>query len=287
MTELQPIPPVYTIGTAVEDAARRLAVCHDSAKLDAEVLLCHVLEKTRSHIYAWPEQGLTAPQWWVFEQLVTRREKGEPIAYLTGHREFWSLALEVSGDTLIPRPETELLVELALGEIPEHASWLVADLGTGSGAIGLAIAGERPDCQVIATDTSPGALRVARNNMRRLGVPNVSLVQADWCLPFAASAYHLITANPPYVRRADPHLTRGDVRFEPKDALVGGDDGLDAIRAIARQARLSLRAGGSLLLEHGHDQAREVRELLAALGFREVKCHSDLADKQRVTQAIA
>ncbi len=278
---------MYTIGTALDDAAHRLAMFHDSAKLDAEVLLCHVLEKARAHIYARPEQGLTAPQWWVFEQLVTRREKGEPIAYLTGQREFWSLALEVSGETLIPRPETELLVELALGEIPEHDPWLVADLGTGSGAIGLAIAGERPACQVIATDTSPGALRVARNNVRRLGIRNVSLVQADWCRPFAASAYHLITANPPYVRRADPHLLQGDVRFEPRDALVSGDDGLDAIRAIGRQARVSLRAGGSLLLEHGHDQAPEVRELLAALGFREVKCHRDLADKQRVTRATA
>lgn len=287
MTETQTISPVYTVRTALEDAARRLAVFHDSAKLDAEVLLCHVLEEARAHLYARPEQGLTGPQWWVFEHLVTRREEGEPIAYLTGRREFWSLALGVSRDTLIPRPDTELLVELALGEIPEHASWLVADLGTGSGAIGLAIARERPACEVLATDRSAGALKVARDNMRRLGIRNISLVQADWCRPFASSACEIIIANPPYVREADPHLMQGDVRFEPRHALVGGDDGLDAIRAIGQEARTSLRTDGSLLLEHGHDQARQVRELLTELGYREVKSHRDLADKQRVTQARA
>ncbi len=285
--EVQEISPIYTVRTALEDAVRRLAVFHESAKLDAEVLLCHVLEKARAHLYAWPEQGLTGPQWWVFEQLVTRREEGEPIAYLTGRREFWSLPLGVSQDTLIPRPDTELLVELALGEIPEHANWLVADLGTGSGAIGLAIARERPGCQVLASDRSAAALKVARDNMRRLGVRNISLAQADWCRPFASSACDLIITNPPYVREADPHLMQGDVRFEPRHALVGGDDGLDAIRAIGREARTALRTGGSLLLEHGHDQARQVRELLTALGYRQIKSHRDLADKQRVTQATA
>ena len=275
---------MHTIASALEYAAARLAPVHDVAKLDAETLLCHVLGKERGHLYAWPERVLTAPQWRAYEDLVARRERGEPVAYLTGNREFWSLSLEVSEDTLIPRPETELLVERAVAQIPPAASWLVADLGTGSGAIALAVARERPACRVLAAERSPNALKVARRNMRRLGFHNVSLVQADWCRTFAPAVCHLIAANPPYVSSGDPHLGRGDLRFEPRAALVGGDDGLEAIRVIGEEARRVLRPTGVLLLEHGYDQARRVRELLAELGYLKIRSFRDLADMERVTQ---
>ncbi len=274
----------HTIASALEYASGRFSGVHDSATLDAEVLLCHVLEQGRAQLYAWPERVLTASQWRAFERLVARREKGEPVAYLTGRREFWSLPLQVSEDTLIPRPETELLVERALEQVPAAAAWLIADLGTGSGAVALAIARERPACRVLGTETSPQALHVARGNARRLGLANVSLVQMDWCRALATSGCHLIAANPPYVPSGDPHLAQGDVRFEPRRALVGGEDGLDAIRVIGREAGRALRSGGVLLLEHGHDQAPRVRDLLADQGYRTVRSYRDLADKERVTQ---
>ncbi len=278
-----PLTDTRTIASALDQAAGRLAVLHDSAKVDAEALLCHVLGKPRSHLYAWPERVLAPGQWQAFQRLVARREQGEPVAYLTGRREFWSLPLAVSEHTLIPRPETELLVELALAHIPESVHWVIADLGTGSGAVGLAIARQRSACHVLATECSPGALKVARENRRRLGAPNISLVQADWCRPLAPGSCHLIVANPPYVPSGDPHLSRGDVRYEPRSALVGGEDGLDAIRAIGREARGSLHSAGMLLLEHGHDQAARVRALLEGLGYRDVRSYRDLADMERVT----
>ncbi len=274
----------HTIASALEYASGHFAGVHDSATLDAEVLLCHVLDQGRAQLYAWPQRVLTASQWWTFERLVARRAEGLPVAYLTGQREFWSLPLQVSEDTLIPRPETELLVERALEQVPAVANWLIADLGTGSGAVALAIARERPACRVLGTETSPQALDVARRNARRLGLGNVSLVRMDWCRAFATSGCHLIAANPPYVPSGDRHLAQGDVRFEPRGALMGGEDGLDAIRVIGREARRALRRGGVLLLEHGHDQASRVRELLADQGYRSVRSYRDLADKERVTQ---
>ena len=261
-----PLTDTQSIASALEYAAGRLAVIHDSAKLDAEALLCHVLGKPRSHLYAWPERMLAPGQWQAFLRLVARRERGEPVAYLTGRREFWSLSLAVSEDTLIPRPETELLVELALAHIPGSARWVIADLGTGSGAVGLAIAQQRPSCHVLA-----------------MGMVNISLVRGDWCRPLARCGCHLVVANPPYIPCGDPHLGRGDVRYEPRSALVGGEDGLDAIRAIGREARGALRSAGMLLLEHGHDQAATVRALLEGFGYRGVRSHRDLADTERVT----
>ncbi|HET7921356.1 MAG TPA: peptide chain release factor N(5)-glutamine methyltransferase, partial [Gammaproteobacteria bacterium] len=219
----------------------------------------------------------------VFEQLVAARCVGQPLAYLTGMREFWSLPLKLTRDTLVPRPETELLVQAALTCVPADAAWRLADLGTGSGAIALALASERLLCRVTATDASTRALDVARENAARLGLGNVEFRRGDWYAALPATRYHLIASNPPYVRAADPHLQQGDLRFEPWRALAGGADGMQALRQIIAGAPAWLVAGGWLLLEHGFDQAEAVRELLAAQGFSEISSRQDLSGHVRVT----
>ncbi len=216
-------------------------------------------------------------------ELLARRVRGEPVAYLTGNREFWSLDLNVTPDVLIPRPETELLVEQTLARIPEDAEWTIADLGTGSGAIALAIATERPHCRLIATDSSAAALAVARENAARLGIATLEFRHGEWLKPLAGMRLDVIVSNPPYVRVNDPHLTQGDVRFEPESALVAGTDGLDAIRCIAADAVSCLRPGGWLLFEHGYDQAQAVRALLETRGYDRVASCRDTSGHERVT----
>jgi len=277
--------PGMSLGAALAWAARRLEPVHESARLDAEVLLAHATGHPRHHPYAWPEAPLPEPVQARFEALVARRAAGEPVAYLTGCREFWSLALEAGPEALIPRPESELLVELALSHIPLDARWRIADLGTGSGALALAIARERAGCRVLATDISGAALALAHRNARRLRVGNVRLRRGEWCTPLGRERFALIVSNPPYVAEGDPHLARGDVRFEPRAALAGGPDGLAAVRRIAADARRHLRPGGWLLLEHAFDQGGAVRALLAALGYAEVRTHRDGAGHERVTRA--
>lgn len=271
-----------TIKTALHDATARLTV-HESAALDAEVLLAHVLGRDRSHLRAWPEKALTAEQSKAFEALVARRAAGEPVAHLTGLREFWSLALTVTPDTLIPRPETELLVELALERLPADHALRVADLGTGSGAIALAIASERAACHITATDRSAAALAVARENAASLGLHNVAFADGDWCAALGDARFDLIVSNPPYVRTDDPHLTRGDVRFEPIAALDAGTDGLDDLRAIVACAAMYLNNGAWLLLEHGWDQGEAVRTLLERAGYADVQTYSDAGGRDRVS----
>jgi len=266
------------------DAETQLGGQRDDARLDAEVLLAFTLGKPRSHLHAWPEQVMDAAQVALFEALVARRATGEPVAHLTGTREFWSLELSVTPDTLIPRPESELLVECALRCIPTDAALAIADLGTGSGAIALAIARERPNCHVVATDVSPAALTVARANAERHAIGNVAFRTGDWCAVLGDSRYAVIVSNPPYIRTDDPHLTEGDVRFEPRTALTPGPDGLEAIRLIVAQAHVHLSPGGWLLLEHGYDQSTAVTELLRAHGYHDVADHSDLAGHGRVAQ---
>ncbi|GAP66110.1 (protein release factor)-glutamineN5-methyltransferase [Mizugakiibacter sediminis] len=220
----------------------------------------------------------------VFAALLARRLAGEPVAYLVGRRGFWSLELEVTPATLIPRAETERLVELALARLPADAAARVADLGTGSGAIALAIARERPRARVVATDASAEALAVARRNAARLGLGNVVFAQGDWCAALGeARDFDLIVSNPPYIAAGDPHLGEGDLRFEPAAALASGADGLDAIRRIVRDARAHLRPGGGLLFEHGYRQGAAVRALLAAAGYREVFSARDLEGRERVS----
>jgi release factor glutamine methyltransferase len=250
---------------------------------EAELLLQHALGRTRAWLYAHADDAVDGFAVRRVRELVARRQAGEPLAYITGRREFWSLDLAVSPAVLIPRPETELLVELAIQKSPHAQATAVADLGTGSGAIALAIAHERPRAQVLATDASAAALDVARGNAARVGVTNVGFALGDWCAALGNARFDLIVSNPPYIAAADPHLRRGDLRFEPPPALASGIDGLDAIRAIVETAPAHLRPGGWLLLEHGFEQGRAVRALLEKSGFVEVFTAHDLEDRERVS----
>jgi release factor glutamine methyltransferase len=269
-----------TIAQLLVYAARQLDT--PSAWLDAEVLLAHALERPRSHLRAWPERVPAAAQCAHFEALLARRAGGEPVAYLTGQREFWSLPLAVSRATLIPRPETETLVARALSVIPLDRMFEIADLGTGSGAVALAIASERPLARVRATDRCTDALAVARVNARRLGIGNVEFVAGDWCRALGGRQFDLLVSNPPYIAEQDRHLAAGDVRFEPYRALAAGRDSLADLKAIADCARRHLRDGGWLMLEHGYDQQAAVVALLESLGYREIADHPDDAGLSRV-----
>ena len=273
-----------TIEEFLRFATQELEAISPSPRLDAEVLAMHVCGLDRSGLITRAHDMLEAAQQKELDYLLARRQRGEPIAYLTGTREFWSMALNVSPATLIPRPETELLVERALELIPPDTAWTIADLGTGTGAVALAVAEERPRCRVIATDVSPSALNVARSNVKKFDLTNVELRQGDWFVPLAGEKLDMIVSNPPYVCANDPHLQHGDVRFEPASALASGADGLDAIRHIASQAPQHLKTGGHLLLEHGFDQADAVAGLLRQQGYRDIVSHRDLSGNNRVTE---
>lgn len=259
-------------------AARRHIDAHD-----AQWLLLDVLDKPAAWLYLHADEALPPALGARYLQLVRRRAAGEPVAYLTGRRGFWSLDLCIDRTVLIPRPETELLVELALARLPSGRPCSVADLGTGSGAVALALARERPRAWLVAVDVSLPALTLARANARRLGIGNVDFVHGDWLAPLVGSRFDLIVGNPPYVASGDPHLRQGDLRHEPSLALVSGEDGLDAIRQIVADAGNCLYPGGALLLEHGWDQGGRVRALLKAAGFVAVQTAQDLEARDRVT----
>ena len=268
----------------VPTVARLLARARDLIDpADAALLLAHALGKSRSWLFAHADDALGEAEAARFDVLLARRAAGEPVAYLTGWRGFWTLELAVTPATLVPRPETELLVDLALARLPVDAPVRVADLGTGSGAIALAIASERPRAQVLATDASSAALDVARGNAARNGIGNVAFRLGSWLQPLGEDTFDLIASNPPYIAEGDPHLAQGDLRFEPAMALSCGADGLDAIRVIVRDAPACLRPGGWLLLEHGWDQGDAVRALLAAAGFADVATERDLEQRDRVS----
>jgi release factor glutamine methyltransferase len=262
--------------------ACRLLACKQGTRLEAEVLLSHSLGVNRAWLYANAEQDVAGQATSNFLQLIQRRRHGEPVAYLTGVREFWSLNLKVTPDVLIPRPETELLVETALKHIPGSARWRVADLGTGSGAVALAIAFERPGCEVFASDISPSALSIAQQNADSLNLGQVHFLQGSWLSPFEGK-FKGIVSNPPYVARQDPHLQLGDCRFEPEAALSPGADAMASIRHIARTALSFLEPGGFLTFEHGYEQGEVSRQLLLRRGYREVETISDVAGLERVT----
>lgn len=268
---------------------RRALAASGLDALDAQVLLAHVTGRDRAWLAARADELLAEEFEAPFAALVARRQAGEPIAYLTGTREFWGLPLLVSPAVLIPRPETETLVEIALERLPADRALRVLDLGTGSGAVALALARERPAASVVATDDSEAALAIARENARRLSVANVKFVQSDWYdgLSAIASAtrFDLIVSNPPYVAAGDPHLAQGDLRFEPPTALSPGGEGLQAIRRIIAGASAWLVPGGSLAFEHGYDQAVQVRELLATTGWQDIEVRRDLAGIERVSVA--
>ncbi|MGN7724378.1 peptide chain release factor N(5)-glutamine methyltransferase [Luteimonas sp. 22616] len=267
---------------ASADACLRAARAHVEVG-EAALLLAHVLGRSRGWLYAHGDAPVPAPDLARFEQLVARRAAGEPVAYLLGTRGFWRFDLAVTPDTLIPRPETELLVELALARIPAQSAAQVADLGTGSGAIALAIASERPQARVVAVDISGDALEVARGNAAALDLDNVEFRRGDWLSPLAGERCDLIASNPPYIAEGDAHLAQGDLRFEPRGALASGADGLEAIRIIAAAAPAHLRDGGWLLVEHGWEQGAAVRALFEAAGLVDVATEPDLEQRDRVT----
>jgi release factor glutamine methyltransferase len=257
--------------------------CRNIADIDARMLLQYVLNVNHAYLLAHPEQKLTTEQTQAFYLLTDRRALGEPVAYLMGTREFYSLEFNVTPAVLVPRPETELLIDLALARIPPHHPCRILDLGTGSGAIALTLARHRPLAEVTAVDVSAAAVAVANANAARFKLNNVRVMEADWFGGVAGESFDLIVSNPPYVARDDPHLAQGDLRFEPQIALVARGAGLDCIRLIIGSAPAHLALEGSLLLEHGYDQAEACRRLLSEAGFREVLSHPDLAGIMRVS----
>ena len=272
-----------TVTQALAQSRTALEAVSGTARLDAEVLLAEVLGWSRSRLLAHPGASLDPARARRFEALMERRRGGEPIAYITGRREFWSLEFTVTPDTLVPRPETEHLVEAVLGVVPPDDAATIADVGTGAGAVAVALARERPRSFVLGSDRSPAAVAVARANAARLGAGNVSFIVADACAALAQGRWSVIVSNPPYVAEGDPHLATGDVRFEPRAALVAGPRGLAMLETLARQGPARLTGGGWLVLEHGRDQGPAVRALLAGAGLGTIETLHDLAGNERVT----
>ncbi len=272
-----------SIENALRHAVARLASVSDSPRLDAELLLCRAIGLPRSYLFAHPEDTLDEAALERFDATLGRRESGEPMAYITGTREFWSLQLMVTPATLVPRPETEILVDLALREIPREADWNVLDLGTGSGAIALAIATERPFAQVTAVDLSEDALAVAAQNARQLDLDNVEFVRGSWTEPVRDRHFDLVASNPPYVAEGDPFLE--SLEAEPGLALLAGEDGMDSIDTLIRECRDIVVPNGKILLEHGSTQAAKVEERMLRSGWVDIRCHKDYALLPRVTVA--
>jgi release factor glutamine methyltransferase len=254
----------------------------ESPRRDAEILLGFVTGRARTFVLAFGETELSAAHLQQLEELLARRVGGEPIAHLVGEREFWSLPLRVSPVTLIPRPDTECLVEQALARMPVEPC-AVLDLGTGTGAIALAIGSERPDCEITALDLIPEAVELARSNADRLGITNVKVLQSNWFAALNTQRFSIIVSNPPYIDRDDPHLSRGDVRFEPASALVADEQGLADLHSLIKTSRQFLEPGGWLLLEHGWQQAQQVQQRFTAAGFVEVQTCQDYGGNDRLT----
>lgn len=271
------------IDELLRQAAPRIAVASDTPALDAELLLGHVLGVSRAALRAHGEREIDPRQAGLFETLLARRARGEPVAYLTGHRGFWDLELSVGPGVLVPRPETELLVEAALMALRTMVAPRVLDLGTGSGAIALAIASELPTAQVVAIDSSAAALEHARRNAAAAGLERISLLEGHWFEPIGQSRFDAVLANPPYLAEGDIHLA--GLAHEPAAALVAGPTGLESLAEIIASAPAHLRRGGVLLLEHGHDQGAAVRSLCAAAGLEDIDTLTDLAGLERVTGA--
>ena len=270
------------VDEAVRSAAVELAAVSETARLDAELLLCHLIEKPRTWLYTWGDQLLSADTQAAFTALIARRLAGEPVAYLTGQREFWGLMLETAPSTLIPRPDTELVVEAAIARANAAAGTLL-DLGTGTGAIALAFASERPEWHVTGGDVVPDAVALARRNAQRLAITNATFVESNWFAELAAACFDLIVSNPPYIAADDHHLCEGDVRFEPRSALVADDNGLADLRHLVDAAWQHLQPSGWLLLEHGWTQAPDVCAMLKACGYQHVESLHDLGQQPRVS----
>ncbi len=275
----------FRIAGVLALASHRLGKISESPRLDAELLLTQALDVPRSYLFAHPEDTLDVAAAERFFSAIERRANGEPLAYIYGEKEFWSLVLMVSPDTLVPRPETETLVQEALALIPRNEPYTVLDLGTGSGAIALALASERPQALVTATDNSEPALAIAQENARQLELSNITFAAGNWIEPVRGQRFDMIASNPPYVRADDPALQA--LTYEPLSALVSGDDGLTAIRLLAGECGAIVQPGGALLLEHGADQEDAVAAILRAAGWQDIRCTRDLAGLPRVTAATA
>lgn len=276
----------FCIEQILKRAEQQLTSCSDSPRLDAEILLASILKKNRSYFIAFPEVVPDKAEQEQFKKLLAQRLEGLPIAHITGRREFWSLDLNVNQHTLIPRPDTEILIEYILQNFTEE-NLKVADMGTGSGAIALALASEKPDWEITATDQSRQALETAQSNATKLGFNNVSFKQGSWFEALEDNNFDLVISNPPYIPATDPHLTQGDVRFEPDSALVSGEDGLDDIRYLIQHAVDYLKQDGWLILEHGYDQKQSVKDLLTAAGYRQITQKDDYAGNPRMTAGLA
>lgn len=274
-----------TIADAIAIAGRRLRNSSSSAQLDSQILLSHTLKTNRAYLYTHPQQLLSAVQQQQFEQLLDRRDHGDPIAYIVGQREFWSLNLMVNASVLIPRSDTELLVETVLSILPYNQPLHIADLGTGSGAIGLALAHERPQWHITASDNSEAALKVAAKNKEQLRLANIKFVHSDWYQSLNSKKFDAIVSNPPYIVEQDPHLQQGDLRFEPQNALRSGKDGLNAIRTLITNAAAHLQSSAPLLIEHGYQQAPAVQNLFKQQNWQDIQTLNDLAGKARLTMA--
>ncbi|WP_373095174.1 peptide chain release factor N(5)-glutamine methyltransferase [Zhongshania sp.] len=264
----------------------QLAALSDSAELDTALLLCYCLGKPRSYLYSWPERALTAEEQAQFQALFARRAAGEPIAHILGYRDFWSLSLAVSPASLIPRPDTECLVERALEIIRDQIRPQILDLGTGTGAIALALASERSDADVLGLDCVADAVALAKANSTALSLRNVRFQQSNWFAALDAKRYQLIVSNPPYIDADDPHLREGDVRFEPRSALVAADGGMADLKHIIQFAPEYLHADGVLLLEHGFQQASAVRQVFSERGFSGVETRCDYGGNERISWGV-
>jgi len=283
MSEESKTKSAASLADLLKDVAARLEAVSDSPRLDAEVLLGLAIDVPRSYFFSHPEDTPDPGAIERLEKNLQRRINGEPMAYITGSKEFWSLELMVTPATLVPRPETEVLVDLALREIPRDAEWNILDLGTGSGAIACAIGKERPRCDITAVDRSADALRVAEQNVRSLDLANVECLEGDWTAPVTGRIFDLIVSNPPYVEEGHPDLER--LRREPQMAIVSGDDGFDAVRVLARDCPALLRDGSALIIEHGFEQESGIASILNEHGWSALECHKDLAGLPRVTMA--
>ena len=267
-----------TISEAIKIIRTSLKDHTESPQIDAELLVAHSLRKSRTYLYSYPEQKIACNDIENLKRLLQRRHLGEPVAYILGTQAFWTFELEVTPDTLIPRPETEHLIEWILNRF-DNSPRIVADLGTGSGAIAIALALERPNWTIHATDSSINALKIAEKNARRLNLNNIEFYVGDWCNALPNQHYQLVVSNPPYIAEDDAHLDK--LRFEPRQALSSGDLGLDAITTIAKHAHNYLQPESALILEHGYDQAELIKKILTSFNYRDIQSHQDLSAHDR------
>ena len=273
------------IQSVLTASANTIQDISNSADLDVEVLLCHALDKNRSYLRTWPEKQLDTAQLNQFKRLLEQRQQGQPIAYITGKREFWSRDFYVNSSVLIPRPDTETLIELCLQLIQHKPDATLIDLGTGSGIIAITLAAECPQLKITAVDSSAGALHIARKNAQLNHTPNIRFLQSNWFTQVAHESFDFIVSNPPYIKPDDPHLTQGDVSFEPRSALIAQQQGLQDIMHISEQGQHYLNNDGYLILEHGYNQKQCVHDILHQHHYQNIHCLHDLSDQPRISYA--